>query len=321
MDWRARLWQEGLGLQAGEEALLLVDQGLADLGADLEREGRALGARAALIVVAEPGGRPPAQLEGLAGKADLILSLYSRFELAHADPVMALIATHRRGRWAYGAGLSEPVLAAAFARPLAPVAAAAAWWGAQLRRASEVRVTGPAGTDLRLRREGAPVLVETGAWGLRGKRDQGEAKPLPRLAVTNLPGGEAYFAPEPGSPEGWLVADGALGDIPLAAPVHLCFKAGTLVQWSGDPGALAVLAERFAPYGGLAQARLCEFGVGANPYLKPSGHAALDEKRFGTAHLALTDPSGRLHYDAVIEEARVQVDQKGLSYSFHDYDL
>lgn len=318
MDWRARLWLEGLGLQEGEAVLLLVDHGLADLGADLERQGRALGARPSLLVLPSPGGdsRPvPAQLEVLAGKADLILSLYSRFELASPDHLMALVARHRQGRWAYGAGLSESVLATAFAQSLAPVTATAAWWGAQLRRVDEVQVTGPAGTEMRLRRGGAPVLVESGAWGGSGGRR------TPRLALTNLPGGEAYFAPEPDSPEGWLVVDGALGDIPLAAPVQLCFKAGKLVQWSGDPTALSILRERFAPYGGLEQARLCEMGVGANPYLAPSGQAALDEKRFGTAHLALTDPSGRLHYDAVIEGARIVADGQELSYSIHDYDL
>lgn len=316
MDWRTRLWREGLGLQEGEEVLLLVDQGLADVGADLEREGRALGARPSLVVVAPPGANPrpvPERLQTLAGKADLILSLYSRFELASPDSLMALVAHHREGRWAYGAGLSDSVLAEAFAQPLAPVMVAAAWWSEQLRHVDELQIKGAAGTDLRLRRGGAPVLIETGAWGL--------GRPTLRLSLTNLPGGEAYFAPEADSPEGWLVVDGALGDIQLGSPVHLRFKAGKLVQWKGDPVALSCLIERFAPYGGLEQASLCEFGVGANPYLKPSGQASLDEKRYGTAHLALTDPSGRLHYDAVIEGARITANGQHLSYSFHDYDL
>lgn len=322
MDWQARLWLEGLGVAEGEAALLLLDRALAGLGADLEQHGRALGARPTLIVLADGMTE---ELPALVGSAELILSLYSRFELAKPDHLMAQVARHRQGRWAYGAGVSESVLAAAFGQPLAPVAAAAAWWGARLRRADQVRVTGTAGTDLRLRRGGAPVLIESGVWGVDSS--QANSRPTaglrsgPRLALTNLPGGEAYFAPAPDSPEGWLVVDGALGDIPLRSPVHLCFKAGRLIQWKGDPGALALLAERFAAHGGLAQARLCEFGVGANPYIKPAGHAALDEKRAGTAHLALTDPAGQLHYDAVFEGARIWADGQELSHSFHDYNL
>lgn len=318
MAWQERLWHEGLGLRAGEESLLLVDHDLADLGAALAEAGRAEGARLSLLVLAM-GEAAPDQVAPLARSADLILTLYSRFDLARPDGLMALVAQNRQGRWAYGAGVSEAVLAAAFSRPLAPVKAAAAWWGAQLRRAEAFHLTGPAGSDIYFKRGGAPVLIETGAWGLSEPAKGSPAHP--RLQLTNLPGGEAYFAPEPASVEGWLVVDGALGDIPLGAPVHLCFKAGRLLQWQGDPGALALLTERFAPYGGLAQARLCEFGVGANPYIAPAGQAALDEKRFGTAHLALTDPSGRLHYDAVVEGARLRADGRELSYSFGDYNI
>jgi hypothetical protein len=331
MDWLERLWREGLGLKEGEAVLLLVDRALADLGLHLQREGQALGARPSLLVLDPPGALQtiPDDLAAQVGQADLILSLYSQFDLAHPDRLMALVAQHRRGRWAYGAGLSEAVLAAAFRQPLAPVAAAAAWWGAQLRRADRLRVTGRAGTDLRLRRGQGPVLVETGAWGLNGQGDTAlEAKPArptrgapARLAMTNLPGGEAYLAPAPDSPEGWLVVDGALGDIPLGAPVHLRFQAGRLVKWFGDPAAVERLTERFAPHGGLTAARLCEFGVGVNPYVAPAGHAALDEKRFGTVHLALADATGRLHYDCVIEGAQVWAGNQRLSYDFHDYDL
>jgi leucyl aminopeptidase (aminopeptidase T) len=299
MYWAERLYRDGLGLVEGERTLLVVDRDLVGLGQELDQVARALGALPEMLVV-EPPGTPirtvPGDMQQMIGAADLILTLYSRFDLTHPDALMAAVAAHREGRWAYGAGVGRAILEAAYAQPLDRVVKAATWWGERLSRAKRVRIRTGNGTDLTLRRGGATVHVETGRLSPGG--------------VANVPGGEAYFAPEPGSVTGWLIVDGALGDLPVDEPVTFRFWRGRLVEWWGGGRALHSLVYRFAAISTLGETAVCEFGVGANPYLPRTGIASVDEKRAGTVHLALTDPSGRLHYDAVLEGAQIWLDGK-----------
>jgi leucyl aminopeptidase (aminopeptidase T) len=166
-----------------------------------------------------------------------------------------------------------------------------------MRSATGVHLKSGLGTDLRLSYAGRPVQVEDGRIRERG-------------AMGNLPAGEVFVAPHEAQADGRLVVDLALGDLWLDAPVALTFERGRVVNVAGGRAA-AELRSRLGKDDWAWT--IGEFGLGANPHLKPCGKVALDEKVLGTAHTALggnrsyggANPAAT-HYDCVIKEPKVR---------------
>ena len=104
--------------------------------------------------------------------------------------------------------------------------------------------------------------------------------------VGNIPAGEVYTVPDPGSANGRIVIDASIGSIlweegdPDCAVV---VRNGSAVAFEGERGQL--LKEKLAAVGekGFVMA---EFGIGTNPFLKITGNLLEDEKVKGTIHLA-----------------------------------
>lgn len=141
----------------------------------------------------------------------------------------------------------------------------------------------------------------------------------------NIPSGETYIAPAPFRGEGSIVIDGSIRNYVMhdGEELVLHFHKGRLVRWEpqNSPVARHFMAEAVAP----AQAQndpnwsqLGEVGLGANPRVtKLTGSMLLDEKKYGTAHIALgdnTDMGGQvrsaIHFDMVSLRPEVSVDDR-----------
>jgi diguanylate cyclase (GGDEF)-like protein/PAS domain S-box-containing protein len=171
--------------------------------------------------------------------------------------------------------------------------------------AQRVRITSPAGTDLSFDIRGRTVYRDVGDLSKPG-------------SFGNLPAGEVCLAPIEGSGEGIVRIDGSVAGIGrLTEPITVRISAGRVTEIS-DPR----LRELLEPHGPDAL-QLAEFGIGTNPRAGIVGNVLEDEKAVGTAHVALGSNhamGGRIevpvHIDAILQNARVEVDGRAIDVKF-----
>lgn len=307
--WARALLADSLCLRPGERFLILVDEPLRGAGEVLSAQALSLAASHAQVCLLPTPAAGGPRMQGVAssllqlvGRADVVLVLLSGLDLSRENPVLrsarAVVASAGRGRWVFGAMIDPDRLAEDLAAP-AEIARHTEEMAAALHGRHVVRLTSPNGTDLHFSITGREVHQETGRYGTPG-------------ACGNLPGGEVFVAPLEESAEGVLVFDLSLGDIPLDGPVRLQMRSGRVEEVEGGEAA-AELRRRLAGDSWLGV--IGEFGLGANPMIKPSGRATLDEKALGTAHVALggnrafggQNPSAQ-HLDGVLSQPRVYLD-------------
>jgi hypothetical protein len=151
-------------------------------------------------------------------------------------------------------------------------------------------------------------LIQKGAWG-------------------NVPSGETYIAPPEGLAEGTIVINGSMPGYRMGPgeEIVLRFQGGHVVAWTPPHSLAARHLEQtqiaFARSRGDANwSNLAEIGLGANPRVRDlTGNLLLDEKKYGTAHIALggnVDMGGevqsRIHCAMVCLLPRVLVDGKAI---------
>lgn len=149
-------------------------------------------------------------------------------------------------------------------------------------------------------------VIQTGAWG-------------------NVPSGETYIAPPEGIAEGTIVINGSVPGycINPGEELKLHFQEGRLVDWEPlDSPATRQLLHEQIEYARSENdenwSNLAEIGIGANPLVeKPVGNPLLDEKLYGSLHIALgdnTDMGGNvistIHCDLVTLTPTLLVDDK-----------
>jgi len=111
----------------------------------------------------------------------------------------------------------------------------------------------------------------------------------------NVPGGETFIAPKEGSAEGSFVLNGAFTGHVLTPPECLIleFRAGRLATVDGKEETKRKFESllRAAETAGDVHCKdLAELGVGVNHGMqKLTGRSLLDEKLYGTAHIAVGD--------------------------------
>lgn len=179
-----------------------------------------------------------------------------------------------------------------------------------------VRVTSPAGTDVRFGIEGRQGRYDDGDFTSPGKGG-------------NLPTGEVYVSPANGTAQGIIVFDGTVdldahAEIP-DVPVRVRFEKGFAVEISGGETArkLDALLERSAAMareqGKKDEERnarhLGELGIGLNPKAKMSCNTLEDEKVGGTVHFAIgmnleNDAHALIHLDSLVLRPDVYVDDE-----------
>jgi hypothetical protein len=147
-------------------------------------------------------------------------------------------------------------------------------------------------------------IIQMGSWG-------------------NVPSGETFIAPLENQANGEIVIDGSIPGCIIAQgkEIVLSFRDGRLVDWQPRDVPVAKQLDQIAVQ--YAQENndscwdvLAEIGLGVNPKVKNvTGNALLDEKKFGSLHVALGDNmdmggtnQSSIHCDMVSLQPRVEID-------------
>jgi len=172
----------------------------------------------------------------------------------------------------------------------------------RLTSAKQIRVTNPAGTDLR--------------FNVRGRRGGGVSGMVKRPGdVTGVPEIEAYIAPVEKDTAGVLIVDGSTsvtGVVNQTIKIRIEHGVARSISGGDDARRLSlIIREAKNP----ASFRVGELGIGLNPLAHIRGSIIEDEGKLGTAHVALGDNtkiggknSAPTHIDLVFKNPHIQLD-------------
>ena len=294
--------RDSLGVQPGEQVLVIADPTTEVLGERLREEGEAVGAEAVFALMAERssnGEDPPPAVAAAMLEADVIIAPTAK-SLSHSAARRK--ATEAGARVATLPGVTVDMLGRVMSVDMDELERLTHAIAERLTAASEAHLTCPNGSDLTLSLEGRDGLPDDGR--LSGPR-----------AFGNLPSGEGFIAPHEDSGDGTLVIDGSIADVGLVdEPAALTIEGGRLVRAQTEAGErlLAMLAE----HGGE---NLAELGVGANDRAILTGNVLEDEKLAGTVHVAFGasasfggDVQVPVHLDCVITHPELTLDGEPL---------
>ena len=286
-----------LGVRAGEQVAVVVDEQTSALGERLRAAAAGAGADAVTCVMeerGEHGAEPPAPVAAALAAADVFIAPTSK-SLSHTKARKA--ATDGGARGATLPGVTASMLARLMACDLDALQRRSAELARLLTDADEVRITCPRGTDLRLDLSGRAGIADDG--DLTGER-----------AFGNLPCGEGFTSPL--GAEGRMVA-GCLASIglPLGDPPVLTIEDGKLVSASQPEGDRLLAALDAA--GGQGR-NVAELGIGTNERAELTGNILEDEKILGTVHVAFGASAGiggtvsvPVHLDCLILEPTLEI--------------
>ena len=276
-----------LGVRAGERFAVVIDTRTSpEIGDALRSAGEEAGAEVRLSMIdplPRSGAEPPPSVADEMRQADVVLcaastSLYHTAAKAAAQRAGArgdFNAPYRADAWANGAMTADFFAIRRQAEQLAGL-----WRGT-----TEVRVTSPAGTDLRATVTGRePVAWRTGI-----VREPGE--------VSALPGGEVSLPPVEGTAEGIVVWERVASDLgALDAPITIEVRAGRAVRIDGGASA-ARLREIVATVPDADN--IGEIGIGLNRSARIGDEITEAKKAYGTVHVALGDSANE--YGGTVE--------------------
>ncbi|MBS1889133.1 MAG: aminopeptidase [Actinobacteria bacterium] len=293
-----------MGLNAGEEVLVVCNPVTEEIGALMRIEAQGDGADATLAVISEReshGAEPPRVVAAAMAAADVVLAATIQ-SLSHTAARKA--ASDMGVRIATLPGVTEEMLARLMNGDLEEMRRRGWAIVGVLNGGSEVRISDANGSDLRFSIAGREGIVDAGELSAKG-------------AFGNLPCGEGFIAPVEGTAEGTLVVDGSIAGVGLVeSPVQLTVEEGHLVGATGDEGAR--LMELLTPHGPDGT-NLAELGIGTNEEAILTGNILEDEKIFGTAHVAFGASAGiggtvqvPVHLDVVIKEPTVEIDGEAI---------
>ena len=299
-----RVVADYLGLTTGERFVIVVDTRTdRDIPDALAAAARDLGAEPSVVTI-EPlprsGAEPPPEAALAMRTADAVLcaastSLYHTAAKAIAQRAGArgdFNAPYRAEAWRNGAMTAD-----FFAIRKQAELLAALWRGVR-----EVRLTSPAGTDLRATVTGRePVAWRTGICLTPGE-------------VSALPGGEVSLPPLESSAEGVVVWERVASDLgTLDEPVRIEVRAGRAVDIAGGAA-----ADRLRDI--VASVRdadnIGEIGIGLNRAARIGDEITEAKKAYGTVHVALGDSANEyggtvecdVHLDGLVMRPTVAFD-------------
>ena len=190
-----------------------------------------------------------------------------------------------------------------------------------LDRAAGIRITSDSGTDIYIGTGGRKALCDDGDFSAPGTGG-------------NLPAGETFISPQPGSSSGIIVFDGSIstdeGDIIIKNPVKVKVEKGfvTSVDGGREAGILLKTIEKarknaiqFEKEGKLPAGKgelysrnafnIGELGIGLNPEAEIRGNMLEDEKAFKTCHIAIgsnydDDAPALIHLDGLVKNPTIK---------------
>ncbi len=264
-----------MGVSPGERVLVVTDEPLRQLGYALWEAARSLGNEVLLVEMLprkSNGEEAPDQVRALMKSVDVVMAATSR-SLTHTDS--------RRDATAVGVriatlpNVTEEIMVRCMNADYNVIARRTFALCAKMENTSIIRVTSPAGTDIRLPITGRKAHASSGLFRERGQWG-------------NLPTGEAYLAPVEGVSEGTVVVDGSMAMVGmLKRPMTIVVRKGYAEEVTGGEEARRFL-ELIEPHGRDART-VAEFGIGTNDKAILSGNIIEDEKVMGTIHIAFGD--------------------------------
>jgi leucyl aminopeptidase (aminopeptidase T) len=299
-----RVVADYLAIRPGERFAIVVDTRTDDeIPLELARAALDLGADPVVLAIAprqRSGEEPPVPAAAAMAAADVVLcaastSLYHTTAKAAAQRAGArgdFNAPYRADAWRNGAMTADFFAIRARAERLA------ALW----RTTRDVRVTSPAGTDLRATVAGREPM----AWLTGICRNPGE--------VSALPGGEVSLPPVEGTTEGIVVWERVASDLgALDGPVTIEVRSGRAIGIDGGSA-----ADRLREI--VATVRdadnIGEIGIGLNPDARIGDQITEAKKALGTVHVALGDSANEygglvecdVHLDGLVMRPTIEFD-------------
>jgi len=288
-----------LGTKEDETLLIVADEKTSELGYSFAVAGRECGFNTSYVEApAQTKGEPPAPVAAAMEAPDVEFLLTS---MSYTHVKARLKATEKGVRIA-----SMPMLTTNIAENFLDadypfIKKVSDQLADILTKGKEVRAVTEKGTDITFSLEGRTAVADTGQLMEKG-------------AIGNLPAGEAFIAPVENVGDGKIVIDGCIAYIGLVKDdVVLTLKDGNIVSIDGDKSAedlKGFLEDKDDESKGIA-----EFGIGTNPGAKIIGHPLVDEKVWGTIHIAFGMNStiggvrdSNIHYDCIINDPTVWVD-------------
>ncbi|MCL1894998.1 MAG: aminopeptidase [Clostridiales bacterium] len=299
VDAAKKLILDCLGTKQDEKLLIVADEKTFGIGYGFAAAGRECGFETTFVEAPlQEKGEPPEPVAAAMAAADVEFLLTS-MSYSHVNARIA--ATEKGARIA-----SMPMMTAEIAEnylnadyPL--IKQVSEKYADMLTGAKTVRVVTDKGTDVTFQAEGRKGIADTGDLTEPG-------------AIGNLPAGEAFFAPLEDGADGTIVVDGCIAYVgPVKDDVVINVKEGRITDISGGESAEALLVflkDKDDEANGIA-----EFGIGTNPGAKIIGHPLVDEKVWGTIHIAFGMNSSlggvrqsNIHYDCIINDPTVWID-------------
>jgi len=288
-----------MGTKEDEELLIVADEKTSELGYSFAVAGRECGFKTVYVEApAQTKGEPPATVSAAMASADVEFLLTS---MSYSHVKARLAATEKGVRIASMPMLNTHIAENYLDADYPFIKKVSVQLVDIMNGAKTVRVVTEKGTDVTLAIEGRTAIADTGQLTEKG-------------AMGNLPAGETFVAPLENAGEGKIVVDGCIAYLgPVKDEVTLTLKDGCIVSIEGNESAAdlkAFLEDKDDEAMGIA-----EFGIGTNPGAKIIGHPLVDEKVWGTIHIAFGNNAtvggkreSNIHYDCIINDPTVWVD-------------
>ena len=296
-----------LGVREGERFQMLCDELTYGFGLEVCAAAAGLGAIPTITVFPEssrPLAEPSTPVVASIAETDALLLWLGHshpVETVHRRALYGAVESGGRARLAFGANIDASVLEHEMAADYAAIEERCHRFRDALDGASEIRVTSPSGTDLRVRVDGREWKIDDGR--------------IPPGQWKNLPAGEIFIAPLEDSAEGAWVIDGGLSvDVPglVDEPVRCEFRGGRVVDVQGGRHAAAFRELIRKPNADV----IAELGIGTNERARMQGNVMTDEKVLGSAHVAVGYNMGTyggvndspVHCDGCFGDAVIEAD-------------
>jgi leucyl aminopeptidase (aminopeptidase T) len=288
-----------MGTKPDEKLLIVADEKTFELGYCFASAGRECGFETTFVEAPiQEKGEPPEPVSAAMAVADVEFLLTS---MSYSHVKARIAATEKGVRVASMPMMTTEIAENYLDADYPYIKEVSQKYADMLTGAGSVRVVTEKGTDITIDITGRDAHADTGDLTEKG-------------ALGNLPAGEAYLAPLEDNATGTIIVDGTIAYVgPVEDDIRIDVKDGRITGISGGKSAEALkdfLSDKDSESNGIA-----EFGIGTNPAAKIIGHPLVDEKVWGTIHIAfgMNESMGGtrvsdIHYDCIINSPTVWID-------------
>lgn len=300
----AKALKDFLAVKTSEKILLIFDDSTKEIADAFLNASIQLDLNLRLKHMKPTGGHgkePGTEIADLMKKFPVVIAP-TRFSLTHTKAVRE--ANNAGSRVATLPGIDALVFVDGLKADPLDLKTTGESWQKVLRKNHKIHIESTKGTDIEFSIGMYPVMNDDGCLFEKG-------------IYGNLPAGEVFVAPDPGTAAGTLVIDGTIGGLAWhknSPPATLILKDGAISTFEGKRA--KSLEETLGRFGGKSRV-LAEFGIGTNRYLKMTGNLLGDEKIKGTVHVAFGnnrnmggDNDVQIHIDCLIIKPDLYIDKK-----------